>query len=237
MILYGFAWLTRTRENSTKLMTLSELSSDLISSSDPLSSLTFSIPIPQITQHFALAALAAESRPQPIAIIRRLSRYSVDVSKANVETPDLLSPIVTASLLTPIPLPLDSGSLPDSNAMRCLHCLALSSRENALKLVGLAGALLCFVTTFIPPSNSPFSPILAEVLLCDTLDVYASLSAYSIYAGVATTASEHFSRLSDHNISGANRLEKLATSWLRLIDVWMTAARDPHCTTPQHDLL
>lgn len=213
-----------------------EVASNIISSADPLSSLPLSVLLPQMIFHVSLGAFPSESLAQLLAVVHRLARHSVDIATAITEFPKMISTFVSAFLLTPIP-PSEDSPLPNADAIRLLRTLAQSSRDNASSLVGPADALLRFITTATPPSNSPYPRQLAESLLCETLEFYTVLAGYGLYTGVATTAAEHFNRLSNYIFSGKNSSERLTNSWLRLLDAWMVAARDPHRTTPHHDLL
>ncbi|KAH8104956.1 hypothetical protein DFH11DRAFT_1645705 [Phellopilus nigrolimitatus] len=220
------------------LNTSEELESkDAISTNDPLSSLPFPTLLGQIASHLDVSDLPRESLSQLLSITHRLARHSVKIANAISETPQLVGNIVRAFLLTPIP-PSANDSLPDPLALRLLHTLAISSRANAKALEGPADALLRFVTTNVPLSTSPFPRPLAEALLCGTLDLYAVLARYGVYAGVATTAAEHFGRLSASLFSEVGEVsDQLRIAWLCVLDAWMVCARDPHRTTPTHDLL
>ncbi|KAI5118017.1 hypothetical protein M0805_003454 [Coniferiporia weirii] len=205
-------------------------------SPDILSSIPFHVLLPQLVAHFDIPNLPSESLTQLLAISFRLVRHSVAIATAFSETPRLVANIVHTFLLTPIP-PVEGGPLPDPLALRLLCTLAHSSRVLARSLEGPADALLRFITTATPPSASPFPIPLAEALLCRTLELYAALAKYGIYASVATTAAEQFGQLSAYIFSGSEVSAGLRVAWLRLLSEWLVCARDPHRTTPTHDLL
>ncbi|EJC98399.1 uncharacterized protein FOMMEDRAFT_114159 [Fomitiporia mediterranea MF3/22] len=209
---------------------------DSLSSADPISSIPFSVLLPQIAALLDSRSLPLESMSQVLSIILRFARHSAEIATAITETPRLIGTILDTFLLTPIPPPED-GRVPDPLALDLLRILALSSRTNAGALVGPADALLRFITA-ITPTSSPFPRTLSDALLYGTLKLYAALGMYGIYSGVATTAAEHFNHLSSHVLNTSNDVSiELRVSWLRLLSVWMVCARDPHRTTPTHDLL
>lgn len=100
---------------------------------------------------------------------------------------------------------------------------------------------------------------IALELVAGTLEVYAIVSGYGLYSSTATTAAEQFARLGTYILtlpptmappSSVNDVTgqmlnatmlgpklRLCISWLRVIEGWMVCARDPHRTTPAHDLL
>ncbi|THH09091.1 hypothetical protein EW145_g2246 [Phellinidium pouzarii] len=207
-----------------------------LSSTDILSSLPFSVLLPQIAAHLHVPNLPPESLSQLLAISHRLARHSVAIATAISETPQFVANIVRTFLLTPIP-PVEGRPLPDPLSLQLLHTLVLSSRTVARSLEGPVDALLRFVITSTPLSASPFPRPLAEALLRKTLEIYAALARYGIYSSVATTAVEHFGRFSVHVFSDAEVSDGLKVTWLNLQSEWMVCARDPHRTTPTHDLL
>ena len=217
---------------------------DFLHTADPISEMPFSSFLPNIAMLLEVSILPSESLSQILAIVQRLARHSVPIATSIVNTPQLISNIIRVFLLTPIP-PFEEDPCPNPYALTLLRTIALSSRENAQTLVGPSDALLRFVTTGIPLASSPFPNLEAKSLLCGTLELYATLAQYGLYSGIATTAMEPFGRLAAY-ISGDKAQtpdtnkeidEQVISSWLRLVSNWLVCARDPHRTTPAHDLL
>lgn len=207
-----------------------------LSSEDLLSSIPLQLFLPQLTSHFSSRTLPEESLSQLLNTICRLAVHSTQIADAIIKTPDLIRTIIDTFLHTPIP-PSSGQRFPNPRAIRLLRVLIMSNRENAVAVLQYVDTLLRFVTTAIPISNSPFPHPLGEALLIETLHLYTSLASYGLYTGVATTAADYFQRLSPYIFSDENTSTQLTSSWLRLLTVWMVCARDPHCTTPHHDLL
>ncbi|KZT11801.1 uncharacterized protein LAESUDRAFT_690776 [Laetiporus sulphureus 93-53] len=215
----------------------SGVSSENISTSDsgdPLSSLPLDYVLAQISSAFATAALPAGSLAQLLAILHRLAQHTNVIATKITTTPSLVSNVVQTFLLTPIP-PREDSPLPDPFALQVLATLALASRENASALLGPADALLRFVT--ILPAVSPFSLPLSTALLTGTLQLFIIFASYGLYAHISTTASQHFSLLSRYVLSEECRSRQLREVWLRLLEAWMVCSRDPHHTTPSHEIL
>ncbi|KAH9922029.1 hypothetical protein B0H21DRAFT_766415 [Amylocystis lapponica] len=203
-------------------------------SGDAISSLPLDYVLSQMSSAISAAALPPESLAQLLAILHRLAQHSNDIATSIMTTPGLVAGVVQMFLLTPIPPDVD-GSLPDPAAVQLLITLVSSSRENALGILGPSDALLRFVTA-LPPA-SPFHPHLATALLTDTLRLYTALASYGLYAQIATTAAEHLARVSAYVRSEACQSAPLREAWLHLLEAWMVCARDPHRTTPSHDIL
>ncbi|KAF9029151.1 hypothetical protein BDZ89DRAFT_1065678 [Hymenopellis radicata] len=108
------------------------------------------------------------------------------------------------------------------SALKCLTTLVVASRSNAQAICDPADALLKFVT------GSPPDPD----LLIGTLRVYAALAKYGLYSHSATDAQELWMRLGTHP-----RDVKVVEAWAALLEAWMICARDPHRTSPSHDIL
>ena len=204
------------------------------SEDDIVSSLPLEYVLPQIASAIGAAALPTESLSQLLAIVHRLGQHTNDIANKIVETPNLVASIVQTFLLTPIP-PLDESSYPVPFALQTLITLAQASRSNASTLAGPTDALLRFVVTL--PDTSPFPRSLATTLLVSTLRLYTVLASYGIYSHIATTAYEHFHKLSQHLLSEECQSVSLREAWLGLQEAWMVCARDPHRTSPPHEIL
>ncbi|GBE85474.1 hypothetical protein SCP_0706610 [Sparassis crispa] len=201
---------------------------------DPLSSLPLDFVLSQISSAIGTAELPPESLSQLLAIVHRLAQHSNDIASSIVTTSGLVANIVQTFLLTPIP-PTDSSPLPDPVALQVLTTLVLASRENASALLGPADALLRFVTAL--PLASPFSQALATSLLTGTLRFYTALASYGMYSHIATTASDHLAQIGAYVLSEECHSKHLREAWLGLLEAWMVCARDPHRTTPSHEIL
>ncbi|CAL1713714.1 unnamed protein product [Somion occarium] len=204
------------------------------SDDDAISSLPLEYVLPQIATAIRAVALPMESLTQLLAIVHRLVQHSNEIAVKIVETPTLVASIVQTFLLTPIPPP-DESSYPDPFAIQVLITLALASRSNASMLTGPADALLRFVVTL--PNSSSYPLSLATTLLSSTLRLYTTLASYGFYAQIATTAYEHFDKLGRYVRSEECRSLQLRAAWLGLVEAWTICARDPHRTTPTHEIL
>lgn len=201
---------------------------------DAISSLPLDYVLPQIVNALAVAELPQQSLSQLLAILHRLAQHSNATAAAIVTTKGLIANILQTFLLTPIP-PTAGSRNPDPFALYLLRVLASSSRENAATLVDPADSLLRFVITLPPSSTYPV--LLATLLLAETLDLYAVLGSYGFYAHIATTAQEHLLQLNRYVQSPQCQNTRLRQAWLRVIKTWIVCARDPHRTTPSHDIL
>ncbi|THH29373.1 hypothetical protein EUX98_g4819 [Antrodiella citrinella] len=197
-----------------------------------------SIPLDYVLGHVS-AALAADALPQKslrqlLAVVHRLAQESEEAATSVVEAKGLISNMTQVFLLTPYPPEADSP-LPEPFAVQVLTTLTRSSRFNALTLLGAADALLRFVIT--PPPSSPYSQELASSLLSAALRFYSTLASYGLYAGTAATTQEQLHHIRQYVLSEACSSMQLREAWLELLELWMVCARDPHMTTPDHDIL
>lgn len=199
-----------------------------------MSSIPLDYVLLQISTAFAVNALPHESLRQLLAIVHRLAQESDDAATSVVKTKGLVANMVQTFLLRPYPPQADSP-LPEMFAIEVLITLSCSSRSNALALLGPADALLRFVIT--PPSSSPYPNAFAASLLTATFRFYTVLASYGLYAQTAATAQEHFHQIRQHVLSDACHSVQLREAWLELLESWMVCARDPHMTTPDHDIL
>lgn len=189
--------------------------------------------LPQIADAFKVASLPHESLVQLLDVVHRLARHSNDVASLIVNTPHLLANLLQRLVLL---APSSSEAIsPQPEAIETLTVLAASSRANATVVAESADALLRFVVTL--PSASIYPESLATQLLISTLGLYRSLACYGLCAQLATTASEPLNSLAQYVFSGASRSEPLTEAWLLLLEAWMICARDPHKTSPSHDIL
>ncbi|KAI1788890.1 hypothetical protein LXA43DRAFT_893923 [Ganoderma leucocontextum] len=201
---------------------------------EALSSLPLDFILPQCANAFSLGDLPQESLSQLLAVLQRLAQHSNDNAMKIVKTEGLISNVFQRFLLTPIP-PTDDSPLPNPFALQFLRLLAASSRENANALVDPADSLLRFVIT--PPPSSPYPLPLATQLLSETLHFYAAFASYGLYAHITTTAQEYFLQLSKYVRSPECHSSQLRSAWLHALEAWIVCARDPHRTSPTHDIL
>ncbi|KAH8082422.1 hypothetical protein BXZ70DRAFT_1068239 [Cristinia sonorae] len=199
-----------------------------------LASIPLDFVLPQISNAFAVEALPQESLIQLLAIIHRLALESNEVAETIVGTKNLISNLLHAFILTPYPPEADSP-LPKPFAIQVLTTLANASRSNASSLRGSADALLRFILTL--PPLSPYPLPLATSLLASTFQFYTALASYGLYAQTAGTAHEPFHRIRQYVLSDQCQSVQLKDAWLGLLESWMVCARDPHMTTPDHDIL
>lgn len=207
---------------------------ELPRSCDFITSLPLEYLLPRFSDVLRFATIPAESLSQLLEVLYRLVQHSNDIANTIVTTPNLILNLFRAFILTPIP-PTGSSPPPNHFALVFLRLLARSSRSNAFALVESAGSLLRFVTP-LPPS-SPYPLQLANSLLTGTLNLYAALASYGMYSHIATTASSQFAELHQHILSPSCESTPLRLSWLRLVEVWIVCATDPHQTTPSHEIL
>ena len=201
---------------------------------DILASLPLEYVLSQASDAFATGAQPAETLSQLLAILHRLAQHTNDIANAIVTSPGLIANVIQRFLLTPIP-PTDTSPLPAPFSLQLLSTLASASRTNASALLDPADALLRFVTT-LPPA-SPYPLAIANALLNGTLRLYTVFASYGLYSHIATTASEHFTKAGRYVLSDECKSRQLRASWLGLLEAWMVCARDPHRTTPGHDIL
>ncbi|EJF55862.1 hypothetical protein DICSQDRAFT_175427 [Dichomitus squalens LYAD-421 SS1] len=201
---------------------------------EALSSLPLDYLLPQIANALSVAELPHESLLQLLAVLHRLAQHSNSIATEIVKTKNLIPSIFQRFLLTPIP-PTDDSPFPNPLALKFLCLLAASSRENASALVDPADSLLRFVITL--PTSSPYPLPLATQLLSETLIFYATLASYGFYAHVTTTAQEYFLQISKYIRSADCQSSQLRGAWLRALEAWTVCARDPHRTTPSHEVL
>ncbi|EIN12174.1 hypothetical protein PUNSTDRAFT_96866 [Punctularia strigosozonata HHB-11173 SS5] len=208
-----------------------------------------SLPIDRIFPRFADALGAGElprtSLHQILAVLHRLAQHSNEMASAIVSTPNLVPNLMRVFLLadslsssSSSPSSESAQDAPDPAALRLLTILASSSRQNANALVEPADALLRFLAV-LPPA-SPHGPSLATSLAAGTLRFYTALASYGLYASVTATAAEPLARLGQHVLFLAGHPSmgdaQLVAAYARALEVWMVCARDPHRTTPAHDL-
>ncbi|KAG8994192.1 hypothetical protein FRB90_000512 [Tulasnella sp. 427] len=140
---------------------------------------------------------------------------------------------------------------PNADAITLVDALAQTSRTNAKTIVenGIADTFMKFVVVL--PSTLATDGTkdvdLAQELLARTLDLYATLGQYGMYAITATTAADAFAALGKYVLDLITpdlldlKTQKngwlVVTSYLKLVEVWTTCAIDPHKTTPPHEIL
>ncbi|KAG8955426.1 hypothetical protein FRC04_008777 [Tulasnella sp. 424] len=166
--------------------------------------------------------------------------------------PSILHTFITSPSSTSSWTSSSGGSLPpNADAIMLVDALAQTSRANATTVVenGLADTFMMFVVVL--PSSSATDDAkdinLAHELLARTLDLYATLGKYGMYAITATTAADGFVALGNYvldlitpgllDLANQRSGWQVVTSYLKLLEVWMTCAIDPHKTTPPHEIL
>ncbi|TFK90974.1 hypothetical protein K466DRAFT_516113, partial [Polyporus arcularius HHB13444] len=201
---------------------------------DALSSLPLDYLGQQISTAIEVGELPKESLCQLLAVLHRLAQHSNANAAVIISTKGLVANVLQHFLLTPIP-PTQDGPRPNPLALKFMRILVQSSRDNATALIDPADSLLRFIITV--PSASPFPISQATQLLAETLNLYADLASYGLYSHVTTTAQEYFMQLSRYIRSPQCRNTQLRSAWLRALEAWLVCARDPHRTTPSHDIL
>jgi hypothetical protein len=199
---------------------------------DLVSTLPLAFLLPLFSQLFAVPTLPRSTLSQLLQVLARLAIQSTRYTEDILSTPKLISSLLRTFLFS-------AEDPPDPFALQFLIVIARAGRSFAKTLVdeGVSDAVLRFVAVL--PSNSPYPRGLANTLLVKTLDFYAVLGRYGYYAHIASTASSSFTTLSTLLASSPhdNQNKEITIAWLNLLEVWMTCARDPHCTTPEHEIL
>ncbi|TCD62644.1 hypothetical protein EIP91_006597 [Steccherinum ochraceum] len=214
---------------STEGVELKDFSSD-----GALASIPLDFVLPHVSAAFSAGGLPQESLSQLLAIIHRLAQESNEIARAIVDTKDLVASLIQTFILTPYPPDTDSP-LPEPFAIQVLTTLASSSRASASTLMGPADTLLRFLLT--TPSTSPYTTPLATSLLTATFRLYIVLASYGLYSQTAATAHEHLHQIQQYVLSDVCTSVQLREAWLGLLEAWTTCARDPHATSPDHDIL
>lgn len=204
------------------------------SESDIGSSFPLDYVLPQTASAFNAAALPYESLAQLLAIVHHLAQASNDSCSKITSTDGLVAGLIQYFLLKPIPPP-EVAAPPEPFAIQVLISLASASRKDATSLTSPADALLRFVVVL--PHSSPYPISLSTSLLTATLRFYTVLASYGLYSQIAITAREPFHHLESYVLSPSCQSSSLREAWLGLLEVWMVCARDPHHTTPSHDIL
>ncbi|KAF9016574.1 hypothetical protein BDZ89DRAFT_1075505 [Hymenopellis radicata] len=172
---------------------------------------TTSSPAPSVSALIDIAPLSqrnlTSNQHQLLSIVTRIAKHSASAAEAIVQTPRLVAGIVNTFLLLPV--------TPSPSALKCLTTLVVASRSNAQVICDPADALLKFVT------GSPPDP-----------DLLIGTLRYGLYSHSATDAQELWMRLGTHP-----RDVKVVEAWAALLEAWMICARDPHRTSPSHDIL
>ncbi|KAG9088260.1 hypothetical protein FRC06_002150, partial [Ceratobasidium sp. 370] len=184
-----------------------------------------------VTRHFKARWLPRSVLRRLLEVVVRLARQSRAHASAVMGAPELVPEIMRAFILSGSPYPdasSDQADQPDVLAIHLLTILARSSRQNAGALLDPTDTLLRFVAVLPPTDVEPD-------LLVATLDLYAVLGRYGMYAHIATTAAASFDALAQY--VRARRNSRLTRSWMRLRVVWTVCATDPHQTTPAHEIL
>ena len=207
---------------------------ELPRSGDFITSLPLGYLLPRFSDALGFGALPTESLSQLLEVLYRLAQHSNDIANTIVATPNLIINLFRTFLLTPIP-PTDSSPPPNPFALTLLRLLARASRSNASVLAEPADSLLRFITSL--PTSSPYPIPLANSLTTSTLSLYATLASYGMYSHIATTASTQFTALHQYILSPSCGSTPLRLSWLGLLEAWIVCARDPHQTTPSHEIL
>lgn len=180
------------------------------------------------------AAYPHETLLQVLEIVQRLALENRHNAKHISGTDKLLSGIVQYFLLSPS-INTEGLHSPDPSAISLLIFLARASRETAHMIAqSFADDLLRFIA--ILPEASPFPVSLANSLMARTLRFYATLGAYGLCTGIASTAMEQIPHVSRYACLSEQAPSSLSSAWAQLAEVWITCGVDPHVTTPPHDI-
>lgn len=227
------------------------------------------VPLPALLRQLAVHLLpsAQELPPESLTQILEFILFLVSSPTVQNPTPDqigseilstrdlipsILHTFVTSSTSSWTSSSSSSNSLPpNADAITLVDALARTSRTNAKTVVenGIADTFMMFVVV-LPPSSTADNTKdsnLAHELLARTLDLYATLGEYGMYAITATTAADGFTALGKYvldlitpgsfDLANQRNGWLAVTSYLKLLGVWMTCAIDPHKTTPPHEIL
>jgi len=205
-----------------------------VSKGDAISSLPLQFFLAQVATVVGAAYLPHLSLLQLLAILQRLAMHSNAIADTITDTPSLISNVLRAFILTPIPPSADTPP-PVPDAIRLLTTLASASRDSAAKLLDPTSALLRFLVS--TPTSSPYPPPLATTLLTHTLRLYTTFACYGLHAHTATIAAEPLARLASYILSPECDSRPLLTAYVTLLGAWITCAIDPHQTTPPHEIL
>ncbi|KAG8897155.1 hypothetical protein FRC00_004735, partial [Tulasnella sp. 408] len=227
------------------------------------------VPLPALLRQLAVHLLpsAQELPPESLTQILEFILFLVSSPTIQNPTPDqigseilstrdlipsILHTFVTSSTSSWTSSPSSSSSLPpNADAIALVDALVRTSRTNAKTVVenGIADTFMMFVVVLPPSSNADNTKDnnLAHELLARTLDLYATLGQYGMYAITATTAADGFTALGKYvldlitpglfDLANQRNGWLAVTSYLKLLGVWMTCAIDPHKTTPPHEIL
>jgi RNA polymerase II-associated protein 1 len=200
--------------------------------------------LPSIISHLRDKVLPATTQIQLLQILEVLSSSSASLAAQVFETPDLLRTLERTFLFFDADIE-EQGSEGAVLAITFFNNLARASRTNAKELIETADSLLRFLTA-ISSADETISGAHA-CLIGSTLSFYATLARYGMYSHVATTARELFVHLEDFLLRAVERstlshpppssTNALLSSYLILLEAWITCAIDPHATTPAHDIL
>ena len=207
---------------------------ELPRSGDCITSLPLEYLLPRFSDALGFAAIPTESLSQLLEILYRLAQHTNEIANTIVTTPNLITNLFRTFLLTPIP-PIESTPPPNPFALDLLRLLTRASRSNASVLAEPADSLLRFITPL--PISSPYPLSLADSLVTGTLNFYTALALYGMYSHIATTASTQFAELHRYILSPSCGSVSLRLSWLSLLEAWIVCARDPHQTSPSHEIL
>lgn len=201
---------------------------------DILANLPLEFMLSQTSNVFATGAQPEETLSLLLSILHRLAQHTNAIANTIVSSVGLVANVIQRFLLTPIP-PTDGSPPPVPFSLQLLSILASASRANASALLDPADALLRFVVTL--PPTSPYPIAIANALLHGTLRLYTIFASYGFYSHIATTASEQFTKVGQYVLSNDCKSRPLREAWLGLLEAWMVCARDPHRTTPGHEIL
>ncbi|KDQ16170.1 hypothetical protein BOTBODRAFT_173437 [Botryobasidium botryosum FD-172 SS1] len=197
---------------------------------DLISTLPLRHLLPIIAGRFSTPNLPVTSLTQLLQIVHRLALHSPTTADAIISTPNLIPSLLDYFL--------SSGQgRPDPMAIRIITAIAHVSKANALAIIeqGIPDVFLRFISMLPPTSMYPVE--VATSLLVETLAFYNVLAKYGLYCIIATTAAQPLSALASYVVSNTSSSPALVTAWLKLIETWVVCARDPHRTTPEHEIL
>lgn len=165
-----------------------------------------------------------------LSLLHYLARYSNSIAEIIVQTSRMVGNVVDVFLF--------SSSEPDPKALDFLLTLISASRINAKALVDMdiPNALLRFL---VPAGDTDRHSL---SVLEKTLRVYVTLGRYGMGTYVTNDAGEVWRRMQilvSQLVSASPDILKLSIieTWTSLLEIWIICATDPHCTTPDHDIL
>ena len=125
--------------------------------------------------------------------------------------------------------------------LRLLRRIAQTSRQSAQALIPDVSDAFLKLLLSTPESTSQSKDGSTLRICAQALELYADLGRYGLGSSIASNGHSIFQRLHTFVTESIplndNPGAALVVSWLRLHEVWIACALNPHNTTPEHDLL